>query len=82
MQYMVQVSLKPGVKNQVVDVFEVNGPNRNPHVRFLKAWLGARTDVAFVLVSSEQESHVTDACCAWSELGETTVFPVIDIEAY
>lgn len=82
MLFLVEVRLKHGVKNQVVDTFEIRGPNRNPAVQFVKAWLGVREDIAFVLISSEHESHLADSCRAWSTLGETEIHPVIDIEDY
>lgn len=82
MKYLVEVQLRPGTKNQAVEVFEQRGPNRNPNIKFEKAWLGSRSDVAFVVVESSDEAHVTDACCGWSAFGETKIHPVTDIEQY
>jgi hypothetical protein len=82
MKFLVEVQLKPGMKNQAVEVFEFRGPNRTPDIRFEKAWLGSHTDVAFILVESHEESHVADACRKWSDFGEIKIHPVTDIEQY
>jgi hypothetical protein len=82
MKYLVEVHLNPGAKNQAIEAFEQRGPNRTPHIKFDKAWLGSRTEVAFIVVSSDSENHVAEACKAWSGFGTIKIHPVIDIEQY
>ena len=82
MKFIVEVRLNPGAKNQVVDAFELRGPNRSANVKFEKAWLGSRDDLAFVLVDSNEEASVVEACCNWNAFGKTQVYPVTDIEQF
>jgi len=82
MKFMVEFQLQPGAKNQAVEVFEQRGPNRNPGVKFLGAWLGNQSHVAFVLVEGEDEAHVTKAAESWSAFGEARIHSVIDIQEY
>jgi hypothetical protein len=82
MKFLIDVQLKPGLKNQAVEAFEMRGPNRTPHVKFEKAWLGALEDIAFVLVESPEESHVADAAQTWIHFGQTKIHHVVDIENY
>lgn len=82
MKFMVQFQLHPGKKNQVADLFELRGPNRNAGVKFLGAWIGNRSDVAFVLVDGEQESLVENVARGWSEHGIFQIHPVVDIEQF
>lgn len=82
MKFMVEFHYKPGTKNKIAEVFELRGPNRHPGVKFLGAWIGSRSDLAFVLVEGDEESHVQDAARAWSELGTHQIHPVTDIEQF
>ncbi len=61
MKFMVEFELQPGTRNQAVEAFERRGPNRNPGVKFEGAWVGSRSDVAFVLVDGVDEGHVAKA---------------------
>jgi hypothetical protein len=82
MKFMAQFRLKPGAKNQAVEVFEQRGPNRNPGVRFLGAWVGNHADVAFVLVDAEDEACAAKAAEAWAAFGEAQICQVIEIQQY
>ena len=82
MKYIVEVTLRPGAKNKLVDAFELRGPNRNPGVKFLGAWVGRQAEVLFILVESESEEHLDSAAQSWGDFGERRVIPVIDIDAY
>jgi hypothetical protein len=82
MKYMVDVRLKPGEKNNLMESFEKLGPNRNPGVKFHGAWIGAHSDVIFVLGESESESLVEQACRAWNANGDFQIHAVIDVENF
>jgi hypothetical protein len=82
MKFMVQLRLQPGSKTKVVEAFDLRGPNRNPGVSFLGAWIGTKLDAAFVLVESSDESLVVKAAEAWREHGEYEFHQVIDIQQY
>jgi hypothetical protein len=82
MKFMAQFRLKPGAKNKAVEAFEQRGPNRNPGVTFLGAWVGNHSDVAFVLVEGEDEAHVAKAAEAWVPFGEAQIHSVIDVQQY
>jgi hypothetical protein len=79
---MVEFRLKPGSKSKAVEYFESRGPNRNPGVTFRGAWIGKDSDVAFVLVESEEESLVTSAGQSWGEFGTHQATAVLDIQEY
>jgi len=82
MKYMVKFQLQPGVKNKVVESFELRGPNRNPGVKFLGAWIGKETDVVFALVEADNDEHLAAGGDAWRQFGAFEVFPVTDVEQY
>ena len=82
MKFMVQFDLKPGTKDKAVKAFEERGPNRNPGVKFLDAWVSRHSDVVFVLVEAEGESQVIDAGQSWAALGKYQIHPVIDIQQF
>jgi hypothetical protein len=82
MKFIVECQIKPGKKNQAVALFEQRGPNRNPGVLFRGAWIGAESDVAFVLVESSDEATVRGAINTWSEIGDCQTTQVIDIEQF
>jgi len=82
MKFIVQLQLQPGSKTKAVEAFELRGPNRNPGVSFLGAWIGTKSDAAFVLVESSDESLVVKAAEAWREHGECMLHQVIDIQQY
>jgi hypothetical protein len=79
MKFIVQFQLKPGGRNAAVAGFEQQGPNRNPGVRFLGAWIGKQSDLAFVLVESDSEALVAKAGEAWSAFGDAQIHAVTDI---
>jgi hypothetical protein len=82
MKFMVEFQLKPGVKQQAVEAFELKGPSRNAGVSFHGAWVGKTSDLVFVLVESENESFIVNAAQSWSELGSYKLHPVIDVEDF
>ncbi|MCI0540669.1 MAG: DUF3303 family protein, partial [Verrucomicrobiales bacterium] len=69
MQFIVEFQLKPGAKNQAVAAFEQRGPNRNPGVTLKGAWIGSRSDVAFILVDGADEAQVAKAAESWAAFG-------------
>jgi hypothetical protein len=79
---MVEFRLKPDSRNKAVEAFEMRGPNRNPGVTFEGAWIGHHSDVAFVLVKSEDEAHVARVAELWSEFGQPQIHQVIDVQQY
>lgn len=82
MLFMVEFQLKPGTKNAAINAFELRGPNRNPGVTFRGAWVGAKADVGFVLVESDDESLIKKAGEPWPELGGYQIHQVIDVQQY
>ncbi len=82
MTFMLEVTLKPGSRNKAIELFEQRGPNRNPGVTFEGGWIGAHSDVLFVLVESADESLVAGAARSWSEVGEFRITQVIDFEQF
>jgi hypothetical protein len=54
----------------------------HPGVRFLGAWVGNHSDVAFVLLDAEDEAHVAKAAEAWAIFGEAQIHQVIDVQQY
>ena len=82
MKFIVEFQLKPGGKNAAVAAFEQRGPSRNPGVTFVSAWIGKQSDVAFVLVESESESHVAKAAESWSAFGAAQIHAVTDIQQF
>jgi Protein of unknown function (DUF3303) len=82
MKFMVEFRVKPGSKNKAVEAFELRGPNRNPGVTFRGAWVGARSDVVYVLIESTDDAQVSKAAQSWAEHGEYQITQVIDVEQY
>jgi hypothetical protein len=82
MKFIAQFRLNPGIKNQAVEYFESRGPNRNPGVTFLGAWVGKDTDTAFVLLEAASAEQVQAAGQAWSEFGTFELFPVLDVQQF
>jgi hypothetical protein len=82
MKFMIEFQLKADRKRAAVELFERIGPNRNPGVAFRGAWIGSRSDLAFVLVESAEESLVAKVAEAWREEGACSIHPVIDIEQF
>ena len=80
MKYMVQLKLKPGGKNKLLEQFDLRGPNRYPGVTFRDAWINTRAEIIFVLGESNEESQLARACESWLEHGDYTIHPVIDID--
>ena len=82
MKFIVEFRLKPGSKNQAIEIFETRGPIRNPGVSFRQAWIGTKSDLVFVLAESESESLINSAAQSWSAHGDYQIHPVIDIEQF
>jgi hypothetical protein len=82
MNYMVKFTLKPNSKNALMDHFDLRGPNRNPGVKFVNAWIGKDADVVFALVEGDREDQLQAAGASWSQFGEFEVFPVTDVQAF
>jgi hypothetical protein len=80
MKFMVEFRFKPGGKDEILEAFELRGPNRNPGVTFRGAWVGSQADLAFALVESAHQSLVEKAAQSWDEHGEYRITPVIDVE--
>jgi hypothetical protein len=79
---MVEFHLKPGSKREVMDLFELRGPNRNPGVKYRGAWLGTRSDIIFVVGEADSDALVERVAQSWSAHGTFTIHPVIDFEEY
>jgi hypothetical protein len=82
MKFIVEFHFKPGTKEKAMDLFELRGPNRNPGVSFRNAWIGTRSDIAFVLLESDYESLVEQAAQTWHDAGSYRIHPVVDVEQY
>jgi hypothetical protein len=82
MKFMVEFRLKPLSKYKVLDVFELRGPNRTPGVTFRGAWMGSKTDVAYILMEAAEASLIEQAAKFWSEHGDCAITPVVDVEQY
>jgi hypothetical protein len=82
MKFIVELRLKPGARDKAIEAFEQRGPSRNPGVTFRSGWVAKQSDVAFVLVESEDEEHVAKAAQSWSTFGQAQIHSVIDIEQY
>src|SRR3954468_19967649 len=52
MKFFVEFQLKPGNKEKVLELFELQGPNRKPGVTFKGAWIGKNEEVIYVLAES------------------------------
>ena len=82
MKFLIEARLQPHSQRAVVEAFEKQGPNRTPGVQFVDAWIGTRSDVAFVVVDAANEGLVSDACQRWSSFAECTIHPVVDVEHF
>lgn len=82
MKFMVIYRTKPGTQNELMENFELRGPNRNPGTAFRSAWVSTQKDAIFVLGESVDEAHVLQACHSWDPTGDFEIFPVIDIEQF
>lgn len=80
MKYMVELKLRAGGKDKLLEAFDMRGPNRYPGVTFRDAWIDTRSEIVFVLSESSEESLVAKACESWLEHGDYTIHPVIDID--
>ncbi|MBX3414955.1 MAG: DUF3303 family protein [Pirellulales bacterium] len=80
MKFMVELKLKPGGKNKLLEAFDLRGPNRYPGVSFRDAWIDTRSELMFILGESNEESLVAQACETWREHGEFTIHPVISVD--
>lgn len=82
MKFMVEIRLNPGGRNTAVAAFEERQPSRNRDVIVEGAWIGHHSEVAFVLVESEDEAHVAKAAELWSEFGQPQIHQVLDVQQY
>jgi hypothetical protein len=82
MKFFVEFQLKPGNKKQVMELFELRGPNRNPGVSLRGAWIGKSEEVIFVLAESEDEEQLVKAAQSWGSYGDYEITPVIDLDQY
>lgn len=82
MKYMIEFRVKPGQRDPALNRFEEFGPNRIPGVAFRGAWVGARSDIVYALVESDDETLVSQAAQSWNAYADSTVNAVIDIEEY
>lgn len=82
MLYMLCIQLHPGTKDQVIEKFELRGPNRSPGVTYRGAWIGAHDDSVFVLVESAEQSLIDQAIASWGDFGTFEIHPVNDVENY
>lgn len=82
MLYMLKLQISAGKRDQALAEFERRGPNRNPGVKFRGAWIAVKDDTAYALVEGTDEPAIENACQAWSEYGQWSVCPVVDIEKY
>ena len=81
-KFIVEFRLKPGHKDKMANLFELQGPNRASGVSLRNAWIGTRSETVFVLCESSDEALVEQACQKWSEYGEHTIHPVIQHDEY
>jgi len=82
MKYLLKMRLKPGSLDQAIEAFEQRGPSRNPGVIFRQGWIDTRSQIAFVIIESSDQSLVEKAALSWAEFGESEIHPVIDIDQY
>ncbi len=82
MKFFVQFKSKPDTKERALEAFEIRGPNRNPGVTFLGAWIGRNEDVIFVLAESIDEAHLVDAAKSWNKYGDYKITPVVAYDEY
>lgn len=82
MTYLVEFQIKPNSKNQILDKFDLRGPNRVPGVKFQNAWIATKQDVIYVVGEAEDLPSLQTACDAWNEFGSYTITEVVDIERY
>jgi hypothetical protein len=82
MKYMVQFRFQPDNKTSALEKFERLGPNQHSGVAFRSAWIGADSNLAFVLVESASEELVSKAADSWKGHGDISIHSVIDIEQY
>jgi hypothetical protein len=82
MKFIVEMRLKPGSTNPAIEAFELRGPNRTTGVSFRGAWVGVGSEIVFALVESEEERLVQEACLSWAEVGNSVIYPVVEIEQF
>ena len=82
MKFFVEFELKPGNKEKLVEAFELRGPNRNPGVTFLGAWIGKNEEVIFVLAESPNDELLAKAAQSWGQYGDYQITPVIALDEY
>jgi hypothetical protein len=79
---MVEFHFQPDSKEKVLAAFELQGPNRNPGVKFRGAWIGTRSDMAFVLAESDDQALIEKVAQSWSQYGSYQIHPVVEVENY
>lgn len=82
MKFFVEFQLKPGNKKQMMEAFDVRGPNRNPGVALRGAWIGKNEEVIYVLAESDDEDLLVKAAQTWGKYGDYEITPVMDLEQY
>jgi hypothetical protein len=82
MKFFIEFQLKPGNKKKVMELFEQQGPNRNPGVSLRGAWIGKNEEVIFVLAEAADEELLAKAGQVWRSYGDYEVTPVIDLDQY
>ncbi len=82
MTYLVEFQVLPNRKNEIVDKFELRGPNQVPGVQFQQAWISKQLDVIYVIGKADDEAALQKACNAWQEFGTYRYTEVVDIENY
>ncbi len=82
MRYLVTFQIKPNSKNEILEKFDLRGPNRVPGVQFRQAWISTKQDVIYVIGDADDEAVLQKACSAWDEFGTYSYTPVVDIENF
>jgi hypothetical protein len=82
MTYLVQFQIKPNTKNQILDKFEMRGPNRVPGVSFKQAWVSTKQDLIYVIGQADHEADLQKACSFIDEFGTYSYTEVVDLENY
>lgn len=82
MKYFVQFKFKPGNKQKMMEAFELLGPNRNPGVRLLGAWIAKNEEAIYAIAESNDDDLLGKAAQFWGGFGDYEITPVIDLDQY
>lgn len=82
MKFMVEARLKTGSTRSAIEAFEQRGPNRTLGVSYRGAWIDTRRELVYVLLESEDEQLVHEACRAWADIGDSEIHAVVEIEQF